>query len=215
MTVQIHCPFCEETYDLDEFPEGAHTICERCGHEFVIDMSVVGPGAKSSQTTQVPPAPPKPPVLPGSSPAPEMNDEPKGKTVKSAIPPRQEIHPSNHCPGIQIPGHTRLHRDCPSFCRGLPGGKCFSPPSTFRRLLLGDYHAGNRRTCIPHRRNPPPRHPPDRTADDNRGTLGKVRPPVHRSSGVCNSARRTTLCFPALWRRGTGYCVVGRWMAGS
>lgn len=32
MTVQIHCPFCGETYDLDEFPEGAHTICERCGH---------------------------------------------------------------------------------------------------------------------------------------------------------------------------------------
>lgn len=93
MTVQIHCPFCEETYDLDEFPEGAHTICERCGHEFVIDMSVVGPGAKSSQTTQVPPAPPKPPVLPGSSPAPEMNDEPKGKPVKTAIPPARKFTP--------------------------------------------------------------------------------------------------------------------------
>lgn len=93
MTVQIHCPFCEETYDLDEFPEGAHTICERCGHEFVIDMSVVGPGAKSSQTTQVPPAPPRPPVLPGSSPAPEMNDEPKGRPVKTAIPPARKFTP--------------------------------------------------------------------------------------------------------------------------
>lgn len=93
MTVQIHCPFCEETYDLDEFPEGAHTICERCGHEFVIDMSVVGPGAKSSQTTQVPPAPPKPPVLPGSSFAPEMNNEPKGKPVKTAIPAARKFTP--------------------------------------------------------------------------------------------------------------------------
>lgn len=93
MTVQIHCPFCEETYDLDEFPEGVHTICERCGHEFVIDMSVVGPGAKSSQTTQVPPAPPKPPVLPGSSFAPEMNNEPKGKPVKTAIPAARQFTP--------------------------------------------------------------------------------------------------------------------------
>lgn len=93
MTVQIHCPFCEEMYDLDEFPEGAHTICERCGHEFIIDMSVVGPGAKSSQTTQVPPKPPKPPVLPGSSFAPEMNDEPKGKPVKTAIPAARQFTP--------------------------------------------------------------------------------------------------------------------------
>jgi len=62
MSVQIHCPYCNQKYDLDEFMEGAKVECAKCSQKFTLDMMLVDANdrapEKPPRSTPVPVAKP-------------------------------------------------------------------------------------------------------------------------------------------------------------
>ena len=41
MSVRIHCPFCDQKYDLDDFKEGIEVECASCAQKFTLEMSLI------------------------------------------------------------------------------------------------------------------------------------------------------------------------------
>ena len=41
MSVRIHCPFCDQKYDLDDFKEGVEVECAKCSQKFTLEMSLI------------------------------------------------------------------------------------------------------------------------------------------------------------------------------
>ena len=55
MSVRIHCPFCNQKYDLDDFKEGAKVECANCSQKFTLDMMLVDANIRTPEKKPVPP----------------------------------------------------------------------------------------------------------------------------------------------------------------
>ena len=66
MSVRIHCPFCDQKYDLDDFKEGVEVECVSCAQKFTLEMSLIDTtgktgGADVGKTVAPVSAAPRPP----------------------------------------------------------------------------------------------------------------------------------------------------------
>ena len=47
MSITIHCPYCNQRYELDDFKEGAKVECAKCSQKFTLDLMLVDVDTKT------------------------------------------------------------------------------------------------------------------------------------------------------------------------
>ena len=52
MSVRIHCPFCGQKYDLDDFREGEDAECTKCSQKFTLVSSLIDVAEQNHETPQ-------------------------------------------------------------------------------------------------------------------------------------------------------------------
>lgn len=87
MSVRIHCPFCDQKYDLDDFKEGVEVECASCAQKFTLEMSLIGTtgetgGADVGKTVAPVSAAPRPPQ--------KADEKPGGEERKPDAQPSKE-----------------------------------------------------------------------------------------------------------------------------
>lgn len=87
MSVRIHCPFCDQKYDLDDFKEGVEVECAKCSQKFTLEMSLIDTtgdsGGIAGRKTSIP-------IVPESPPVQKVPGKPDGEEKKSSTPPPKE-----------------------------------------------------------------------------------------------------------------------------